>query len=181
MPPSPSSSPRAEQHSQRELRVLVERPELCLADAGGTLLFVWLTSMRTEWLVQLNAAHAETARRYGSPRPMIAMSKLDRRFPVDVGFDLNLGELRNGLDRASAHLQACAVVVDFGGFMGFTMRQTLRLIGATSKVPMTACSSVAEAVCWIEPYAAATTTGGFDRTYYVGALRHIEARLGSLG
>ncbi len=164
-----------------DLRVLVHRPELCLAEARGLILLVQLTSTRTEWIPEVHAAYVETALRYGGPRPFIALSKLDRRFPLDVGFDQNLGELRRALDRARPHFQACAVIVGFGGILGFAMHQALRLIGLVSSrhPPMHACSTATEAVCWIEPYAASSTAGGFDRTYYLRALRRMEALLGS--
>jgi hypothetical protein len=164
-----------------DLRVLVHQPELCMVDARGVILLLLLTAMRTELLAEVQAAHIETATRHGGPRPLIALCKLDRRFPLDIGFNQNLGELRSALDRARPVLQACAVIVGFGGILGFTMHQALRLIGLVSsrKPPMRVCSTATEAVCWIEPYAASSATGGFDRTYYLSALRRLEVLLGS--
>jgi hypothetical protein len=166
--------------SNGELRVLFERPELCMAECRGMILLVLLTAMRTEWLAPMIAAHVETARRYGGPRPYIALCKLDKRYPLDVGFDQNIGDLRNALDVARPHFRAFAVIVSFGGILGTTMRQALRILGffAGGNPPMRACSTAAEAIAWIQPYAAASLADPFDAAHCLESLRALEARLG---
>lgn len=151
-----------------------------MVDARGTTLMVQLTALRTEWLPQMHAAHVEMATRYGGPRPLLALVKLDKRFPLDIGFDQNLGELRRELELARPYFAACAVVVSFGGMLGTTMRQALRFIGllAHGSPPMQVCSTAAEAVMWIEPYAMSCTGCAFNRVDCLEALREVEALLG---
>lgn len=145
------------------------------------MFLVLLTALRTEWLAQLQAAHAEAAIRCGGPRPFIALVKMDKRFPLQIGFDFNLGELRAALERTRPSLAACAVIVTFGGVLGFTMHQALRLIGfaAQRSPPMQVCSTAMEAVCWIEPHVVASTAGPFDPVYMLETLRTIEVLLGA--
>lgn len=186
-----SPDPTAPQHPERSreegadlgegLRVLFHRPEICVAEVGGLVLLVQLTATRLEWLAPIQAAHVSTALRYGGPRPFIAIAKLDRRFPIDIGFDALLSEQRSTLDRLRPHFLACAVVVRFGGILGFTMHRAMQLIGfvAGGSPPMHTCSSAAEAVCWIEPHAAPALAGGFDRGHVLRCLRKLETLLGN--
>jgi hypothetical protein len=50
---------------------------------------------------------------------------------------------------------------------------------AQGRPPMQVCSTAAEAVCWIEPYAAASTAGPYDPVDCLQALRTLEALLGA--
>lgn len=163
-----------------DLRVLFRRPEICVAEARGLVVLVQLTATRNEWLDPIVKACVGCALRHGGPRPLIAVAKLDRRFPIDIGFDQNLIEQRRALDRIRPHVRAFAVVVRFGGILGFTMHRGLQAIGlvAGGDPPMRACSSAAEAVCWIEPYAAASSDG-FDRGRALRSLRKLDEILGN--
>ncbi len=164
-----------------KVRVLAQRPEVCMVDARGMLLMLQLTTMRSEWLAELRSARQEAVKRYGGPRPFIALCKLDRRFPIDIGFDQELRDLQRELEGARADFSACAVIVSFDGLLGDLLRHALGLIGlvAGREPPMRVCSTAAEAVCWIEPYAASSIAGPFDRAYFLGALRALEALMGS--
>lgn len=175
MPPPPDRSPAGPE----PIRVLVRRPELCLVDANGVAVLVQLTPMRAEWLAELRAAHIELEIRHGSPRPLVALVRLDRRFPLEVGFDQNLGELRHALQLVRPHLAACAVIVGFGGVVGFVMHRALRVIGFLGRrdLPTHVGSSAAEAVSWIAPYATPTAAGPFDPSACIEALREVEALL----
>lgn len=176
---APQTTHCEHERAGEDFRVLYRRPELCIADARGVTLLVQLTSVRSEWLPHLTAAHIDVAERHGGPRPFVALCKLDPRFKLDVGFDQNLRELRSALVEVRPHMQACATIVSFDGVLGFTMRRALQLIGivAGGDPPMHVCSTAAEAVCWIEPYASTSIVGTFDRSYFLKALQRCESLL----
>ncbi|HEY8427085.1 MAG TPA: hypothetical protein VIL20_01870 [Sandaracinaceae bacterium] len=162
------------------LRVLYRRPELCMAETRGMILMLQLGAMRVEWLPAMHAAHIETAERYGGPRPFIALCRLDPRYPIDVGFDANLPELKRAFERMLPYFRACAVIVDIDGFLGAALYRGLRFIGmlARREPPMDAFRNAGEAVRWIEPYALDCTVGPFDASHYLRSLRALEALLG---
>src|SRR5690606_32338974 len=115
------------------LRVLYRRPELCMAETRGMILMLQLGAMRVEWLPAMHAAHIETAERYGGPRPFIALSRPDPRYPIDVGFDANLPELKRAFERMLPYFRACAVIVDIDGFLGAALYRGLRFIGMLAR------------------------------------------------
>lgn len=144
------------------------------------LLILQLGTMHSEWLPHIYAAHIATAQRYGGPRPVVALCKLDPRYPIDINFDGELLELKRALERTLPDLQALGVIVGFGGLLGAAMHRSLRLLGMLSRrsPPITAFSSRVEALRWIEPYAALSVTGEFEVGHFLRALRAMEALLG---
>lgn len=162
------------------LRVLFQRPQLCMAETRGMILMLQLGAVRLEWLPEMHAAHIEAAERCGGPRPFIALCRLDPRYPVDVGFDSHLLELKQAVDRMLPYFRACAVIVAIDGFLGAAMYRGLRFLGMIARrdPPMHAFRTAGEAVRWIEPYARASTTGPFEPGHYLRSLRALEALLG---
>src|SRR5262245_24480429 len=68
------------------------------------------------------AAFAAAAVRYPAGLSVLAVYRLDRRFPLAPGFDSNVGELIDLARTVGRVARAIAVVLEFQGFAAAAMR-----------------------------------------------------------
>ncbi|MCA9590093.1 MAG: hypothetical protein KC657_32540 [Myxococcales bacterium] len=143
--------------------VLWNRPEACIAKVGDALVALYLTSIRNEWLPELRDVLLAAAEREGRPLPMIAIFRLDRRYPLEIGFDGRFEDIRNTLDASRSALTACSTVLEFGGWVRSAMVRVLTAlgIGESSKPPFGVHSSCAEGIVWLAPHLSSRYPAGF--------------------
>lgn len=108
--------------------LLWRRDEACVAQGGGVVVTLALTAFRSAWLADHERLFLEVAARAGGPVPMLAIVRLDKRFPIDVGFDANLAELARTLGALRGALSAVAIVLEFGGIMAATFKASLGVV-----------------------------------------------------
>jgi hypothetical protein len=164
-----------------DLTVLFRRDELLMVDVGGLVLSLALTSLKSEWIPGLTAAVRQAHETAGAPVPIVAVHRLDKRYPLQVGFDSNLGDLRRALAELRPAMRAVAVVTEFDGFLGATMRAALAAIGAVSrgKPPIAPHRSVAQALGWLEPHLPPDQLGPEARARQFASLQAMGEELGS--
>lgn len=104
-----------------------------MASVDGAVVGLHLTSLRIEWLAPMAEALGAAAVRAGRPLPLLAVYRLDRRYPISHSFDGNLGELRATFASIASSVSACAVALEFGGLMAAIMRATLPLVASRAR------------------------------------------------
>jgi hypothetical protein len=162
-----------------ELRITRVTPEWCTAETGGVVILLFLTSIRTAWVPHIADAIRGAASRHEHGRAaLMAVFRLDRRYPLDIGFDRNLGELREGIREVVPSIGATAIVLEFGGVLTFTMKTAMSTFSflARTKHPRTFHSTVVSAASWLLPHASADRRRAIPE--YVGAVNRMKADLG---
>ncbi len=162
-------------------RLVITRttPEWCAVDTGGVFIFLFLTSLHTDWCDELSDALREAASRSHSGRvPVLSVFRLDKRYPFDVGFDANLPELGAKLASIAPLIEASSVVLDFNGLLAFTWKAALRnlntLVGAT--YPARFHSSLVSGVRWLRGHVPASRVASVR--HYVDAVEQMKDSLG---
>jgi hypothetical protein len=162
-----------------ELAVTRIAPACCATETGGAVILLVLTSVRTDWLpaigeVMRNAAtHAETGR-----AAVLSVFCLDKRYPLDIGFDTNLHELRQGHRDFAPFIGASSVVLEFGGALAFTMKAAIATMGLFVKeqYPQAVHTSVVAATSWLLPYVDESRRR--DIAHYTEAIDRLRMALG---
>ncbi len=129
--------------------------EWCAAETGGVVLLLFLTSVRTAWVSEIDEIIRSSAARQSDGRArVISIFRLDKRFPVDIGFDSNLPDLLAGFRDLSRCIGASAVVVEFGGILALTMKSAISslMFLARRSPPVEVHSSVVSAATWLLPH-----------------------------
>jgi hypothetical protein len=108
--------------------VLWRRDEVCVTHGGGVLVALTLTAIRSAWLVEHERVVNAFVASSGRPAPLLAIHRLDKRFPLDVGFDENLPELARTLGRLRGAFSAIAVVLEFDGIMAAAFGVSLDVV-----------------------------------------------------
>lgn len=108
--------------------VLWRRDEVCVTHGGGVLVALTLTANRSAWLVEHERVVNAFVASSGRPAPLLAIHRLDKRFPLDVGFDENLPELARTLGRLRGAFSAIAVVLEFDGIMAAAFGVSLDVV-----------------------------------------------------
>lgn len=158
-----------------ELEILWERPEACLALVGDVVVSLALTSVHSEWLADIEAAMRAQAERRGCAVPMLAVYRLDPRYPLRVGFDANLDDLRRTLDNMRSDISVCGVALEFEGFLATVMRAAMAMVGAFARdrPVITVHDGVVPAIQWLGRQGCAATTAEL-----LAAVRGLKHHLG---
>jgi hypothetical protein len=162
-----------------ELAITRTTPEWCAAETGGVVVLLVLTSVRTAWLTQMGEFIRDAAERHEHGHAaLLSVFRLDKRYPLDIGFDANFPELRESLGRIAPSLGASSMVLEFGGVIAFTMKAAARSMAllARTKYPRAVHSSVVSGASWIRPYANASERR--DVGHYVRAIDRMKMELG---
>jgi hypothetical protein len=134
-----------------ELDLLWEVPEACMVRVRGAVVSLTLTSVHSEWLPGIEDALRRASAAHGGPVPMLAVYRTDPRYPLRVGFDANLDDLRRTLQAQRSSLSHIAVALEFGGFLAMVMRAAIGMVGAFSRQPplVAVHDGVVPAVRWL--------------------------------
>ena len=163
-----------------ELEITRIAPECCAAQTGGALLFLILTSVRTAWLPRMADLVRSTAARSGSERAaVLSVFRLDKRYPLDVGFDSNLDELRRGHGDFASSIGASSIVLEFSGVLAVTMRAAVATMGlfVKNQYPQQIHSSLVAATSWLLPYVDETQRRNV--AHYTSAMESLRMELAS--
>jgi hypothetical protein len=153
------------------------RPEWCAAETGGVVFLLILTSVRTAWLQDMSAfIRAGAARRKDGRTALMTVFRLDKRYPLDLGFDGNLRQLGDGLRDVAPAIRASARVLEFDGMIAFTMKAALVTLGFLARYPTRAHSTVVSGASWLAPYVSADERRSVD--HYVDAVNRMKTELG---
>jgi hypothetical protein len=154
-------------------------PEWCAAEAGGAVLLLVLTSVRTAWLTEIGNVIRSAAQRHPSGRAaVLGVYRLDKRYPLDVGFDRNFHELREGHREIAPFIRASSMALEFGGVLALTMRAAVATMSLLVKqqYPQTIHSSVVAATSSLLPYVDERERR--DVAYYTAAVDRLRMELG---
>jgi hypothetical protein len=170
------SNIRAPVPTDAATEVLWSRPEACIARVGDALVGLYLTSIRNEWLPELQEVLLAAAERAGGPLPMISIFRLDRRYPLEIGFDGRFDDIRKTLDASRVAMSACSVVIEFGGWVRSAMVRVLTAlgIGESSTPPFGVHGSCAEGIVWLAPH----LTRRFPAGFYVDGIADLKREWG---
>jgi hypothetical protein len=165
--------------AEDDLRLLHVRPEWCAAETGGVVLLLLLTSVRSAWLGDITGFIRDAAARRESGRVVVlTVVRLDKRYPLDVGFDRNLLELRDALRPIAASIAASAFVLEFGGFLATTMMRMMTVVGSLvrTQYPRHFDRSVVSAASWALSHVDAAERRSFR--HYVDVVDRMKMELG---
>lgn len=126
-------SDAARAREAEEMRWLWQRPEAALASVDGAVVALHLTALRTEWLGPMADALRSAAEHAERPVPLLAVYRLDRRYPIRPSFDGNLGELRATFSSIASSIGACALALEFGGLMAAIMKATVPRVASRGR------------------------------------------------
>ena len=163
-----------------EIAVTHIMPEWCAADTGGVLIMLYLTSVRTAWIPHMvDIVRAAAARREDGRVAALTVQSFDNRYPLDIGFDSALGELREGVRELAPLIGASAFVLELDGFLAVTMKAATATLGrlAQSRYPRSIHPSVVSAAVWLAPHVS-TAQYRDVRHYVVGAVDQMKRELG---
>lgn len=175
MPPTDAGRPLGEP----ELPLKHVAPEWCAAETGGVLVLLVLTSVRTAWLPKMTELVRGAASRHERERAaVLCVMRLDKRYPLDIGYDGNLAELREAHRDIAPSYGALALAIEFGGVLALTMKAAVSTVSlfVTPEYPRTIHSSVVSAASWLRPHANASERR--DLGHYVGAVNRMKTELG---
>lgn len=143
---------------------------------GDALIALHLASIQSEWLPELTAGISGAARDAGRPLPVLSILRLDRRYPLELGFASPVGPARRAIDETRPHVAAYAAVVEFGGWVRDAAIGFLRAleIGAGSTPPFTVHSTVSQGITALTPHLGTNLPAGF----YVERARDLKRDLG---
>lgn len=135
------------------LHVHWTRPEVCIAETAGLLMGLYLAPVRSEWLPSIVGASEAAAARNGGAVPVLATFRLDRRFPLELGFDGNLADISGAFKKMRSTMSACSMVVEFGGIIGQAMRSAVSVVAALAgdRPSMAVHATTIEGLRWLEP------------------------------
>lgn len=162
-----------------ELAITQVAPEWCAANAGGVLLLLFLTSVRTPWLPHIDAAIRMAAARDERRRAAIlSVFRLDKRYPLDFGFDRNLDDVREAVRGMAPFIGSNAIVLEFGGFLAWTMKTTVNTLAKVvrTKSTRTFHDTVISGAASIIPHASPSHVRSAG--YYVDAVNRMKTQLG---
>lgn len=116
-----------------------------------TVVALQLAPARPESSPEIREAFVRAAELAGGPVTLLAVFRLDPRFPLSPGFDANLEEHGKTLNVLRAHIRAIGVAIEFDGFASAAMRSALVVIRALTgdRPPIAAHRSSASAVAWL--------------------------------
>lgn len=157
------------------LHVHWTRPEVCIAETHGLLLGLYLAPVRSEWIPSIRAAIEASAAKNGHAMPVLAVFRLDPRFPLQIGFDSNLSELGALMKSVRTTMSACSMVLEFGGIVAMTMRSAVATLAlfAGERPRLAVHASPIEGLRWLEPR---VDLARFDD--YLTAMRRMKDMLG---
>ena len=155
------------------------RPEWCAAETGGVVLLLVLTSVRTAWLRDMaKIIHAAASRHENKRAALLCVFRLDKRYPLDIGFDGNLPELREELRLLAPSIGASSTALEFGGLLAFTMKAAVASVDllVKTKYPRAMHSTVVSAATWLLPYA--NTAERREIPHYTQSMERMKMELG---
>jgi hypothetical protein len=130
-------------------------PEGCIVETRGVLIGLWLTALRREHFTEIRRALFDAHRRYPRGVSTIAIVRLDRRFPLQFGYEQeSLREAFETLKAVRSVVTAGAGVVEFGGLEGLTLRAAVTALNAFvgSRPACAMFETVPDAFRWLIPY-----------------------------
>lgn len=154
-------------------------PEWCAAESGGVLHLLFLTSVRTAWLPKMTEVIRGAASRHENERAaLLCVFRLDKRYPLDIGFDQNLTDLRRAHREIAPSICASAMTLEFGGLLALAMKAAVATTSLLVKrqYPRTIHSSVVSAASWLRPHASASERR--DVGHYASAVDRMRMELG---
>jgi hypothetical protein len=170
-----------DKRDEDDLAITRVRPEWCAADTGGVLICLYLTAVQTAWIPEMIAA-VRAAAAHREDRRVAAMTvlSLDKRYPLDIGFDSSLAELREGVREMAPCLRASAFVLEIDGFLASMMMAAISTLGslAQSRYPRSIHPTVISGVRWLAPHVNAEHFLGVR--HYVDAVNRMKTELGCL-
>lgn len=162
-----------------DLTVIASAKEWCVAETGGVVLVLLLTSMRTAWLADFTQAVLDGAARCkGGCAPLLSVFRLDKRYPVDIGFKGNLSEIGEAHRTLAPFTVASSVVVEFEGILAASLRAAIAGLEVFSlkKYPQSVHKTLISGASWIVPHVAEESRR--DVMHYVDALNRMKSDLG---
>ncbi len=158
--------------------ILVRDPKWCVLHERGALVTIRRAPFDAQSLAELGAVITEVAS--GNPRGIVMLTayRLDRRFRLDLGLELEFPKYAEALRAVDRHVSACASVIEFDGVRAAFMRAAFRAVTRLAR-PTTALATfdgVVDAAQWLAPRGGAVGAAG-DVASYVGAYRQVDREL----